>query len=508
MLTFASSRLPPFSSESTPPVAPPTAPSHRRPRRRLHRSHRRPRRAARTGCAADRAAGPSPRRRRRRPRRRPHRRGTVDRAAVAPPTAPSTAPVAPSTAPPAVPVAPSTAPAAPVAPRAGGRAAGVGRRASRASRRCRHAAVAAARRRRAASVPGCCPGRSSACCGAVASALPLMPWSIEPCWCARLDRLRVGAQDVRRGRRLDRRGDVEVRRDREVDGRREVEPEVDVRVHVEQREHFLVRERDGVLRLDLVHGYAVAVLVHRGTPIARSDCLTAFPNPRGEKRRWTDGRSVLRRNDVRADGDPTSRRDDLAGLRARWSSATTACGAAAGAWASTRRASGATRPRHRTAPRRSAACARAARTPRSSSTATTASAGASSARRTSCRASSTGAPTSTGSTALPDWRITCFFVDKGYRRQGVAAAALGGALERDRAARRRDRRELPRGHRRPQGLRVVPPQRHRGDVRAPRLRAHPPPRQAPLGRRQGAPAAYVNDANRVRGGSARCLSAL
>ena len=27
-----------------------------------------------------------------------------------------------------------------------------------------------------------------------------------------------------------------------------------------------------------------------------------------------------------------------------------------------------------------------------------------------------------------DWRITCFFVDKSYRKQGVAAAALTGAL--------------------------------------------------------------------------------
>jgi GNAT superfamily N-acetyltransferase len=32
------------------------------------------------------------------------------------------------------------------------------------------------------------------------------------------------------------------------------------------------------------------------------------------------------------------------------------------------------------------------------------------------------------STALPDWRITCFFVDRDYRRSGVAAAALEGAL--------------------------------------------------------------------------------
>jgi GNAT superfamily N-acetyltransferase len=30
---------------------------------------------------------------------------------------------------------------------------------------------------------------------------------------------------------------------------------------------------------------------------------------------------------------------------------------------------------------------------------------------------------------LPDWRITCFFVAKGHRGAGVAAAALAGALE-------------------------------------------------------------------------------
>jgi GNAT superfamily N-acetyltransferase len=31
--------------------------------------------------------------------------------------------------------------------------------------------------------------------------------------------------------------------------------------------------------------------------------------------------------------------------------------------------------------------------------------------------------------ALPDWRITCFFVDKQHRRSGVAAAALAGAMD-------------------------------------------------------------------------------
>ncbi|GGW97558.1 GNAT family N-acetyltransferase [Streptomyces lomondensis] len=30
--------------------------------------------------------------------------------------------------------------------------------------------------------------------------------------------------------------------------------------------------------------------------------------------------------------------------------------------------------------------------------------------------------------ALPDWRITCFFVDRAHRRRGVAAVALEGAL--------------------------------------------------------------------------------
>jgi hypothetical protein len=33
-----------------------------------------------------------------------------------------------------------------------------------------------------------------------------------------------------------------------------------------------------------------------------------------------------------------------------------------------------------------------------------------------------------GLTRLPDWRITCFFVDRAHRGEGVASAALGGAL--------------------------------------------------------------------------------
>jgi GNAT superfamily N-acetyltransferase len=34
-----------------------------------------------------------------------------------------------------------------------------------------------------------------------------------------------------------------------------------------------------------------------------------------------------------------------------------------------------------------------------------------------------------GRTTLPDWRIACCYVGKGHRRQGVATAALAGALE-------------------------------------------------------------------------------
>lgn len=34
-----------------------------------------------------------------------------------------------------------------------------------------------------------------------------------------------------------------------------------------------------------------------------------------------------------------------------------------------------------------------------------------------------------GLTKAPDWRITCFFVDRDYRGQGVASTALKGALD-------------------------------------------------------------------------------
>jgi GNAT superfamily N-acetyltransferase len=34
-----------------------------------------------------------------------------------------------------------------------------------------------------------------------------------------------------------------------------------------------------------------------------------------------------------------------------------------------------------------------------------------------------------GQDKVPDYRLTCFFVDKKYRRKGVAAVALQGALD-------------------------------------------------------------------------------
>lgn len=44
------------------------------------------------------------------------------------------------------------------------------------------------------------------------------------------------------------------------------------------------------------------------------------------------------------------------------------------------------------------------------------------------RAYEAGRATLPDRTALPDWRITCFFVDKAHRGTGVARAALGCAI--------------------------------------------------------------------------------
>ena len=75
-------------------------------------------------------------------------------------------------------------------------------------------------------------------------------------------------------------------------------------------------------------------------------------------------------------------------------------------------------------------------------------------------------------TELPQWRITCFYVDKGHRGEGIAVGGARRRTEGDRPPRRRHGRELPRGRRRPQGLRLVPAQRDARALRAAGLRAH------------------------------------
>ena len=112
-----------------------------------------------------------------------------------------------------------------------------------------------------------------------------------------------------------------------------------------------------------------------------------------------------------------------------WSRGTAASGAAAGAWPSTPRAWDVAGPRSRTRPRSGVESTKAGRTPRWCTTGQPAWAGASSARLRSCRASRTCRAYADGLTALPDWRITCFFVDKAHRGQGVASAALKGAVD-------------------------------------------------------------------------------
>jgi GNAT superfamily N-acetyltransferase len=65
----------------------------------------------------------------------------------------------------------------------------------------------------------------------------------------------------------------------------------------------------------------------------------------------------------------------------------------------------------------------------SCSTATTASAGANSGAPDEVPRIKNRAAYEKGLTVLPDWRIACNFVGKGQRRQGVATAALAGALD-------------------------------------------------------------------------------
>ena len=142
---------------------------------------------------------------------------------------------------------------------------------------------------------------------------------------------------------------------------------------------------------------------------------------------------------------------------------TTASGAAAGAWASTRRASDAAQAAgRRTAPRRSAGCATARRTRRSSSTATT------------CvgwcqfgppdelpRIKHKRAYLAGASTTLAGLAHHLLLRRQGHRGRGVARAALEGALEEIARLGGGTVESYPGAVGGPQGLLVVPAQRHR-----------------------------------------------
>ncbi len=77
----------------------------------------------------------------------------------------------------------------------------------------------------------------------------------------------------------------------------------------------------------------------------------------------------------------------------------------------------------------------------------------------------------------PDFRITCLFVDRGYRRKGMAAVAVRGALALIAAAGgglvESYPHDLPAGQ---EDLVVVPLQRHPDHVRAARVRPTSGPR--------------------------------
>jgi len=85
-------------------------------------------------------------------------------------------------------------------------------------------------------------------------------------------------------------------------------------------------------------------------------------------------------------------------------------------------------------------------------------------------------------TALPDWRITCFFTGKGRRRRGVAGRRAPRGARRDRPPWRRHGRGLPRGDRRPHPVGLVPAHRADGRLREPRLHTYAADLPTSLGR--------------------------
>ena len=197
---------------------------------------------------------------------------------VTPSTAPPRPPVAPSTAPPTPLVTPSTAPpSSPAVPVPASTGAG----------------ASAPPPRTGSVVSGELSWAMSAACVALASAVPLMPWSIEPCcWeiaVAVASSLRtladaaasMGAATLRFAATA-----------RSI-GRGEIQAQVDVGVHVEQRKNFLVRQGGSALSLDLVHRYALKFVAHGVSSVGRR-VLGGCPRPPRPKRPVAACRPPLR----------------------------------------------------------------------------------------------------------------------------------------------------------------------------------------------------------------------
>jgi hypothetical protein len=85
-----------------------------------------------------------------------------------------------------------------------------------------------------------------------------------------------------------------------------------------------------------------------------------------------------------------------------------------------------------------------------------------------------------GRTTSPDWRIACCYVGKGHRRQGVATAALAGALDLIAGLGWGNRRGIPGG--RGFSRRRLPLQRCAVYLREARVHSRPQDRKASVGR--------------------------
>lgn len=112
-----------------------------------------------------------------------------------------------------------------------------------------------------------------------------------------------------------------------------------------------------------------------------------------------------------------------------WRNDTTVYGTAAGAPGSIGRAPRRARVSTAIGPTSSGWFATATPTPHWSSTVPSRSPGANTVLRTSCPTSTHRKEYDVGLVRAPDYRITCFFVDRNYRRKGVAAAARRAALD-------------------------------------------------------------------------------